>query len=203
MVYCHIPKEQRNGKFDERARPCMFLGYVHKTTKIYRIWDFAGRGRALESSNIRFVEDENAWFAKPGLGTGDEHPAYFPAWHPKWMMLYMRAMRVRSWIIMIAPICRRGIQVDRQRACTCLRAILMVRTTPTRGHHEMVFTSTQLSRGREDLGLWAWGLRERRVASGWLPNPAPPPSPRIPIGSQDADWRWLRLHVQASLQHGT
>ena len=60
-VFRHIPKEQRKGKFAERARPCMLLGYVHKTTKIYRIWDFAGRGRALESSNIRFVEHENAW----------------------------------------------------------------------------------------------------------------------------------------------
>ena len=83
VVYRHIPKEQRNGKFDERARPCMFLGYVHKTTKIYRIWDFAGRGRALESSNIRFVENENAWLAKPSPGTGNEHPAnVFPGMVP-------------------------------------------------------------------------------------------------------------------------
>ena len=51
------------GKFAERAQPCMLLGYVHKTTKIYRIWDFTGRGRALESSNIKFIEERNAWNA--------------------------------------------------------------------------------------------------------------------------------------------
>lgn len=64
IVYRHIPKEQRKGKFADRARPCMFLGYVHKTTKIYRIWDFTGRGRALESSNVRFLEHKNAWTSR-------------------------------------------------------------------------------------------------------------------------------------------
>ena len=39
----------------------MMLGYVHKTTKIYRIWDFSGRGRAFESSNVNFIENQNAW----------------------------------------------------------------------------------------------------------------------------------------------
>lgn len=72
IVYRHIPKEQRSGKFAERARPCMFLGYVHKTTKIYRIWDFNGRGRALESSNVHFVEDEDAWSAVNGQATDTE-----------------------------------------------------------------------------------------------------------------------------------
>ena len=61
VVFCHILKEQRKGKFVERTRPCMLLGYVHKMTKIYRIWDFPGGGRALECSNIRFVQHENAW----------------------------------------------------------------------------------------------------------------------------------------------
>ena len=39
----------------------MLLEYVHNTTKIYWIWDFDGRGWALERSHIRFVEHENAW----------------------------------------------------------------------------------------------------------------------------------------------
>ena len=39
----------------------MMQGYVHKTTKIYRIWDFNGRGRAIESSNVYFIESDNAW----------------------------------------------------------------------------------------------------------------------------------------------
>ena len=64
IVYRHIPKEQRKGKFADRARPCMFLGYVHKTTNIYRIWDFTSRGRALESSNVRFWEHKNAWTSR-------------------------------------------------------------------------------------------------------------------------------------------
>ena len=60
-VYRHLPKAQRIGKFTERAKECMMLGYVHKTTKIYRIWDFNGRGRAIESSNVYFIESQNAW----------------------------------------------------------------------------------------------------------------------------------------------
>ena len=70
--YRHLPKEQRKGKFAERARPCMFLGSVHKTTKIYRIWDFAGKGRALESSNIRFAEEHNAWGAMKTSANDDQ-----------------------------------------------------------------------------------------------------------------------------------
>ena len=65
-VYKHIPKGQRkNGKFGERSKPCMLLGYVHKTTKIWRIWDFqAGpyqRGAAVECSSVVFREEENAY----------------------------------------------------------------------------------------------------------------------------------------------
>jgi len=38
------------------------LGYVHNTTKIWRIWDFnSGRtGRAVECSSVVFQEEENA-----------------------------------------------------------------------------------------------------------------------------------------------
>ena len=39
----------------------MILSYVHKTTKIYRIWDFNGQGRAIESSNVYCIESQNAW----------------------------------------------------------------------------------------------------------------------------------------------
>ena len=40
----------------------MMLGYVHNTTKIWRIWDFkSGRtGRAVECSSVVFDEEENA-----------------------------------------------------------------------------------------------------------------------------------------------
>ena len=43
----------------------MFLGYVHKTTKIWRIWDFnggpRGQGAAVECSSLVFKENENAY----------------------------------------------------------------------------------------------------------------------------------------------
>ena len=43
----------------------MLLGYVHKTTNIWRIWDFqAGpyqRGAAIECSSVVFKEDQNAY----------------------------------------------------------------------------------------------------------------------------------------------
>jgi len=41
---------------------CMMLGYVHNTTKIWRIWDFkSGRtGRAVKCSSVVFDEEENA-----------------------------------------------------------------------------------------------------------------------------------------------
>jgi len=40
----------------------MMLGYVHNTTKIWRIWDFkSGKtGRAVECSSVVFDEEENA-----------------------------------------------------------------------------------------------------------------------------------------------
>jgi len=49
-------------KFGNRSRMCMMLGYVHNTTKIWRIWDFKlGRtGRAVECSSVVFDEEENA-----------------------------------------------------------------------------------------------------------------------------------------------
>ena len=59
-VYRHIPKEQRQGKFADWGRACMMLGYIHNTSKIWRVWDFTGRGRAVDSLNVVFVEEENA-----------------------------------------------------------------------------------------------------------------------------------------------
>jgi len=61
-VYKHIPPGQRmEKKFRNRSSMCMMLGYVHNTTKIWRIWDFkSGRtGRAVECSSVVFDEEEN------------------------------------------------------------------------------------------------------------------------------------------------
>jgi hypothetical protein len=61
IVYKHISREQRSGRFTERSRPCMMLGYVHQTTKICRIWDFSSgpRGGAVECSDVIFDEGKN------------------------------------------------------------------------------------------------------------------------------------------------
>jgi hypothetical protein len=62
-VYKHIPKAQRLEKnFADRSKPCMFRGYVHKSTTIWRIWDFSSN-RAIECSNAICREDQNAFKA--------------------------------------------------------------------------------------------------------------------------------------------
>jgi transposase InsO family protein len=59
-VYKWIPKEQRSNKnFGPRSKPCMFLGYVHKITKVGRLWDFEQK-KAVECSNVVWREDQNA-----------------------------------------------------------------------------------------------------------------------------------------------
>jgi hypothetical protein len=63
-VYKHIPPAQRKEKkFGSRSNPSMMLGYVHNTTKIWRIWDFnSGKtGRAVECSSVVFDEKEDAF----------------------------------------------------------------------------------------------------------------------------------------------
>jgi hypothetical protein len=62
-VYKHIPPAQRNEKkFGNRSNVCMMLGYVHNTTKVWRLWDFkSGKtGRTVECSSVVFQEEENA-----------------------------------------------------------------------------------------------------------------------------------------------
>jgi len=59
----HIPPAQRTEKkFRSRSNICMMLGYVHDTTKIWRIWNFKSSrsGRAVECSSLIFQEEENA-----------------------------------------------------------------------------------------------------------------------------------------------
>jgi hypothetical protein len=63
-VFKHVPPAQRTEKkFGSRSTRCMLLGYVHDTTKIWRIWDFnSGKnGRAVECSSVVFQEEENAF----------------------------------------------------------------------------------------------------------------------------------------------
>jgi len=40
VAYNLIPKQQRmDAKMGARPKECMMLGYVHNTTKIWKIWD--------------------------------------------------------------------------------------------------------------------------------------------------------------------
>jgi len=64
-AYKFIPKELRKGKFSERSKECIFLGYVHDTGKIWRLWD-SQSSRVIEASDIVFDELRV-------LGTRDEH----------------------------------------------------------------------------------------------------------------------------------
>jgi hypothetical protein len=83
-VYKYIPKEQRDHKkFGERSRPCMMLGYVHDTTKIWRLWDFERgiHGGAIECSNVIFDEDTDAFNRRTGTNghtDSDDYVIEFP-----------------------------------------------------------------------------------------------------------------------------
>jgi len=57
VAYKLIPEAQRKGKFAERAKKCGFLGYVHETTKIWRLWDPLSK-RVIQASHVCFVESE-------------------------------------------------------------------------------------------------------------------------------------------------
>jgi hypothetical protein len=60
-AYKWIPKAQRSDKnFGLRSKPCMFVGYVHTTTKVYHLWDFQ-QNKAIECSNVGWREDQNAF----------------------------------------------------------------------------------------------------------------------------------------------
>lgn len=48
-----IPEEQCAGKFAERAQECVFWGYVHDTSKIWRLWEPQGK-RVIQASDVKF-----------------------------------------------------------------------------------------------------------------------------------------------------
>jgi len=72
VAYRRIPDEdmisKTHLKFGPRSRLCMMLGYGD-SEKIWKLWDFegnGGRGRPVFSSDVRFVETENAWEMRYG-----------------------------------------------------------------------------------------------------------------------------------------
>ena len=56
----------------------MMLGYVHNTTKLYRLWDFDPQ-RAIECSNVRWHKNLNAFeFTTSGKHPEHEDPINIP-----------------------------------------------------------------------------------------------------------------------------
>ena len=55
-AYAYVPPELRK-KLDSRTRRCILLGYVHVTTKMWRLWDPA-RKHIFDCSSVTFAEYE-------------------------------------------------------------------------------------------------------------------------------------------------
>ena len=61
VVWKHILKSQRmDTKMGTRVKACMMFGYIHDTTKIWRIWD-PDFGKAINCSDIYFDESQTAY----------------------------------------------------------------------------------------------------------------------------------------------
>jgi hypothetical protein len=97
-AYKYIPKEQRDHKkFGKRSRPCMMLGYVHDTTKIWRIWDFERgiHGGAVECSNVIF-DEENDGIHSQSHDETDDYDIEFPNKEPSAAALAAQAVAMTA-----------------------------------------------------------------------------------------------------------
>jgi hypothetical protein len=97
-AYKYIPKEQRDQKkFGKRSRPCMMLGYVHDTTKIWRIWDFERgiHGGAIECSNVIFDEENDGLHSQSNDET-DDYDIEFPNREPSAAVLAAQAVAMTA-----------------------------------------------------------------------------------------------------------
>jgi len=81
LAYRRIPKEQRiDTKMGARSKPCMMLGYVHDTRKIWRIWDPEQR-KVVNCSDVKFDENQTARIScidneNNALGLPGKEPIY-------------------------------------------------------------------------------------------------------------------------------
>jgi hypothetical protein len=55
-AYAHVHDGQRKGKFSSKTEPCLHLGYVNQTTKIWRLWS-PRRKAIVTSADIVFNEN--------------------------------------------------------------------------------------------------------------------------------------------------
>jgi transposase InsO family protein len=64
-AFRHIPEEQRSDKkLGERSKQCMMVGYVHHTTKLWKVWDPEFK-KVLHVSDVVFDEDVNCYVSCP------------------------------------------------------------------------------------------------------------------------------------------
>lgn len=63
VAYHRIPDEKfaTNSAFklDKASLRCMMIGYT-ESTRIWKLWDLTGKGRAFRSTDVRFIETGNA-----------------------------------------------------------------------------------------------------------------------------------------------
>jgi len=59
VAYKLIPKQQSvDAKMGARSKKCMMLGYVHNTTKIWKLWD-PEQIKVTQCSDVKFDEVTN------------------------------------------------------------------------------------------------------------------------------------------------
>jgi len=81
LAYRRIPKEQRiDTKMGARSKPSMMLGYVHNTTKIWRIWD-PEQWKVANCSDVEFDKNQTAHIScidneNDALGLPEQEPIY-------------------------------------------------------------------------------------------------------------------------------
>jgi hypothetical protein len=77
-AFVNIPKPQRNGKFDQRGRRCIFLGYC-EGRKGYRLWD-QQRKLIINSRDVVFDERTNGWNSQDEVASGESTDKLVITW---------------------------------------------------------------------------------------------------------------------------
>jgi hypothetical protein len=84
VAYHRIPNEdipnKTSLKFGPCAKRCIMLGYTD-SKKIWRLWDFSsygGKGRPIHSSDVVFLEDDDAISSTPGTVSDIDVVQLFP-----------------------------------------------------------------------------------------------------------------------------
>ena len=62
-AYLHIPAAKHT-KLQAKSHCCTMLGYIHNTTKIWRLWDPIQKG-IINASNVTFDKDSFSILKKP------------------------------------------------------------------------------------------------------------------------------------------